>query len=107
MNLRQLQALFVDAIVYPTGVDDFLAQADEDTRTAFGQHFVTKAVLDALACLAFQQAYQLINHYRLHAAQFAGVSFLQVFNLFFRLGAQVLVLIRPRKELSANHYPIQ
>lgn len=39
MNLRQTQELFWRAISWPTGIDDFLAKADEDTRRAFVETF--------------------------------------------------------------------
>ena len=39
MNLRETQALLWRAITWPTGVDDFLAQADVDTRRAFAETF--------------------------------------------------------------------
>ncbi len=38
-DLRQTQALFWRAITWPTGIDDFLAQADPNTRAAFEATF--------------------------------------------------------------------
>lgn len=45
--LRDEQALWWRAITWPTGVDDFLAQADPSTRDAFATTFVGDATLDA------------------------------------------------------------
>ncbi|MGH1347368.1 MAG: HvfC/BufC family peptide modification chaperone [Nannocystales bacterium] len=39
MTLAQLQALFWEAIRWPTGVEDFLAQASVETRRAFSETF--------------------------------------------------------------------
>ena len=46
MELRELQQLFLDAIRYPTGIDDFLAQAEPSVRAAFDAAFVGTAALD-------------------------------------------------------------
>lgn len=45
--LRREQWLWWHAITWPTGVDDFLAQADAATREAFAATFVGDAALDA------------------------------------------------------------
>lgn len=39
MKLAELQGLFWRAITWPTGIDDFLAQADEQTQQAFDAAF--------------------------------------------------------------------
>lgn len=39
MSLRETQALLWRAITWPTGVDDFLAKADVETRRAFAETF--------------------------------------------------------------------
>lgn len=46
MNLRELQALFLDAIRYPTGIDDFLDQADPSVRADFDAQFHQTPGLD-------------------------------------------------------------
>ena len=45
MRLDQTQALFLRAITWPTGVREFLAQADAETRRAFEQAFGESAEL--------------------------------------------------------------
>lgn len=45
--LGREQALWWRAITWPTGIDDFLAQADEATREAFVATFVGNEALDA------------------------------------------------------------
>lgn len=45
--LRREQALWWRAITWPTGIDDFLAEADPATREAFTATFVGDAALDA------------------------------------------------------------
>lgn len=49
MELRELQRLFWRAITWPTGVDDFLAQADPATRRAFDETFRGTPSLSAAA----------------------------------------------------------
>jgi len=46
-DLAREQALWWRAITWPTGIDDFLAQADAATREAFAATFVGDAALDA------------------------------------------------------------
>jgi hypothetical protein len=46
-ELRREQALWWRAITWPTGIDDFLARADSDTRAAFEATFVGDETLDA------------------------------------------------------------
>jgi hypothetical protein len=46
-ELRREQALWWRAITWPTGIDDFLAQADAATREAFAATFVGDEALDA------------------------------------------------------------
>ena len=46
MDLRELQALLLDAIRYPTGIDDFLAQADPAVRAAFDAELTQTPDLD-------------------------------------------------------------
>ena len=47
MSLSELQQLFWRAITWPTGIDDFLAQADERTRASFDRIFVGSERFDA------------------------------------------------------------
>lgn len=49
MELREIQRLFWRAITWPTGVDDFLAHADPDTRRAFHEVFRATPALSAAA----------------------------------------------------------
>ncbi len=48
-RLADEQALFWRVITWPTGVQDFLAQADEDTRRAFEATFEGTDAMDAVA----------------------------------------------------------
>jgi len=49
MTLADEQALFWQAIRWPTGIADFLAQADEATREAFATTFEGNDAMDAIA----------------------------------------------------------
>ncbi|MCR9164184.1 MAG: putative DNA-binding domain-containing protein [Nannocystaceae bacterium] len=58
MNLRDTQALLWRAIAWPTGVDDFLAQADVETRQAFAETFAdTPAFSRAARVQVYAEAY--------------------------------------------------
>jgi hypothetical protein len=49
VSLDQTQRLFLRAITWPTGVADFLAQANEETRAAFARTFAETASLGRVA----------------------------------------------------------
>lgn len=49
MSLDETQRLFLRAICWPTGVADFLAQADEETRATFARTFTETAAFGRVA----------------------------------------------------------
>jgi hypothetical protein len=49
VTLREIQELFWRAIAWPTGVEDFLARADEPTRRAFAETFADTPGFDRVA----------------------------------------------------------
>ena len=58
MNLADTQALFWRAITWPTGVEDFLAQADVATRRAFAETFAQTEAFGAVARMrVYAEAY--------------------------------------------------
>lgn len=63
MNLRETQALLWRAISWPTGVEDFLVNADVDTRRAFAEAF---AETPAFSRLARVQVYAEAYFWRLY-----------------------------------------
>lgn len=62
-ELEALQSLFHRAIVHPTGIDAFLAEADDDTRAAFDAAFADTPAFDRRARMSvYADAY----FWRLH-----------------------------------------
>lgn len=51
MKAADVQALFVEAIAWPTGVRDFLARSDDETRNRFAAVFAGGRHLDAVSCM--------------------------------------------------------
>lgn len=73
-ELEALQALFHRAIVHPTGIDAFLAEADESTRAAFDAAFADTPSFDRRARMSvYADAYfwrlhgVLVDHFSLVA----------------------------------------
>lgn len=63
MTLAELQALFWRAIRWPTGIDDFLREADDATRAAFEAAFAETAAFDRRARM---EVYAEAYFWRLH-----------------------------------------
>ncbi len=63
LDLRAIQTLFWRTIAWPTGVRDFLAQADAATRRAFEATFVSAGDLDAAGRM---EIYANAYFWRLH-----------------------------------------
>lgn len=63
MTLRATQELFWRVIAWPTGVEDFLAHADEATRRAFAETFASSEGFDRIARM---NVYANAYFWRLH-----------------------------------------
>jgi hypothetical protein len=82
MSLDDGQALLWRAITWPTGVADFLAHADADTRVAFEQAFAETPELDRVARVGiYAEAYfwrlhgVLVDHFGLVASLLGPARF--------------------------------
>ena len=63
MSLRAMQELFWRAIAWPTGIEDFLAHADDSTRRAFADTFAGSEGFDRVARMS---VYANAYFWRLH-----------------------------------------
>jgi hypothetical protein len=102
-RLAEQQRLFLRAVMHPTGVADFLAEADAATRAAFSSAFVDAGDLDAVARM---DIYAESYFWRLHdvlVEEFEVTAWL-IGESRFRNLATDYVLRRPSRHYDLHRY---